>query len=418
MRVRDGGNVISESNGARSNQALCDAIATRIQQHPQARITFADYMDWVLYHPQYGYYTRPDATLGPRGDFMTSSHLGQDFAELLAQQFVEMWYILGQPHPFHLVEMGAGQGLVARDILSYLQQQFPDCFGSLVYTIVETSPVLIAEQQRQLHPWLEGGVVIRWQSLDSIPANSITGCCFSNELLDAFPVHRVMLTTEGLQEIYVTLAEATSDPAGSPFAETVAALSTPKLREYFQWFDVDWQNGSYPEGYCTEVNLAVFDWLEAVMRCLRRGYLLTIDYGYTADRYYSPMRSQGTLQAYYRHNHHNDPYCYVGYQDLTTHVNFTALKYWGNLRDLDTLGFTQQGLFLMALGLGDRLTALSQIEATDALTIQTSLRQRDALHQLISPLGLGNFGVLIQCKGLGKADKMRPLKGLTIPPLG
>ena len=149
-----------------------------------------------------------------------------------------------------------------------------------------------------------------------------------------------------------------------------------------------------------------------------------------AQRYYSPARREGTLQCYYRHSHHNDPFAYVGEQDITAHIDFTALEKHGQAVGLETLGFTQQGLFLMALGLGDRLAALSQFSAhpmsqsTDAADpianprdIQTIMRRRDALQQLISPLGLGNFGVLIQGKGLTPSEIARPLKGLTIPPM-
>ncbi len=142
---------------------------------------------------------------------------------------------------------------------------------------------------------------------------------------------------------------------------------------------------------------------------LQRGYLLTIDYGYPAHRYYNPMRSQGTLQCYYRHLHHNNPYINIGRQDITAHVDFTALQRWGEMCGLDNLGFTQQGLFLMALGLGERIAALS---TSSPESIQQLLQQRDALHQLIDPTGLGRFGVLVQSKNLTDAETASSLKGL------
>ena len=407
-----------------SNPQLCQLIAQQIHQSPQQWITFAEYMDWVLYHPQYGYYAAKDTVIGPKGDFITSPHLGHDFGELLAEQLADMWRILGQPAPFALVEMGAGQGLVATDVLEYLQKQHPDCFQAVEYTIVEKSTALVDEQKQRLQGWLDAGVQLQWRSLDQIPPNSIVGCCYSNELVDAFPVHQVVLTEAGLREIYVARLE--KEEAGESgegnshpirFKEVAGQLSTPKLAEYFEWLRIDLQIGVYPQGYRTEVNLAAFDWLKAVIQRLQRGYLLTIDYGYPARRYYSPARAQGTLQCYYRHAHHDDPYEHIGHQDLTAHVNFTALERWGEMWDLETLGFTQQGMFLMSLGLGDRLAAISQIMETDASTMQRALRRRDALHRLIDPMGLGNFGVLVQCKGMTLAEKGRSLKGLTVPPM-
>ena len=409
------------------NSQLCQLIAQQIDQSPQQRITFAEYMDWVLYHPQHGYYMNRDSGIGPRGDFITSPHLGHDFGELLAEQLADMWVVLGRPAPFALVEMGAGQGLVATDVLGYLQQRHPDCFQAVEYIIVEKSTALVNEQKQRLQRWLEAGVGLQWRSLDHIPPNSIVGCCFSNELVDAFPVHQVVLTEAGLQEIYVACLARKEQAEGGEknvaatpqllrFKEMVGELSTPKLAEYFEGLGIDLQIGAYPQGYRTEVNLAAFDWLKTVIQKLQRGYLLTIDYGYPAQRYYSPARSQGTLQCYYRHTHHDHPYEHVGYQDLTAHVNFTALERWGELWDLETVGFTQQGMFLMALGLGDRLSAISQITQADPSTLQGALRRRDTLHRLIDPMGLGNFGVLVQCKGLTVEQQGRSLKGLRVPP--
>ena len=164
----------------------------------------------------------------------------------------------------------------------------------------------------------------------------------------------------------------------------------------------------YPENYRTEVNLKALDWLENVTNKIKKGYLLTIDYGYNASKYYHPQRYQGTLNCYYQHRHHHNPYVNLGQQDITTHVNFTALEKQGQLLGLETLGLTKQGLFLMALGLGDRLSALSngQYSLSDVLT------RRDALHQLIDPTGLGGFQVLIQTKGLDPSQKQRSLTGL------
>jgi SAM-dependent MidA family methyltransferase len=398
------------------NQALCELIAHHITSQASRRITFAEYMDLVLYHAEQGYYATNAVKIGTQGDFFTAPHLGADFGELLAEQFFEMWQRLGKPIPFTLVEMGAGQGLLARDILNYLNQQHPSYFQALRYVIVERAPGLIAEQQQQLQDFVEIGK-LSWRSLSDLARASIVGCCFSNELVDALPVHVLTVTNGKLQEVYVTTQQSSSSGTAIAFQETLGELSTPRLADYFSLNCIDLTTGAYPDGYRTEVNLAALDWLAMVAERLQRGYLLTIDYGYTAQRYYNPMRSQGTLQCYYRHAHHSDPYMNIGHQDLTAHVDFTSLERYGEKVGLQTLGFTQQGLFLMALGLGDRLAALSTSTAISTQQMQDTLRQREALHLLMNPTGMGNFGVLLQSKGLTETEQLPPLKGWQIPPM-
>ncbi|MEM8506021.1 MAG: class I SAM-dependent methyltransferase [Cyanobacteria bacterium P01_D01_bin.1] len=394
-----------------SSEQLRRVIAQKIQQSEHQRITFAEFMDLALYHPQFGYYATPSSIIGAQGDFVTSPHMGRDFGEVVAEQFVDMWEALSRPERFDLVEMGAGQGLVAGDAIAHIQFNHPDCFSTLNYIIVEKSAALRAEQQKRLSHWNEQGIAVSWTELDAIAPNSITGCAFSNELVDAFPVHWVELHGQKLQEIYVIYSE-------DEFASQLGKLSTPKLESYFGQLDIDLSH--YPDGYRTEVNLAALDWIAQINSKLERGYLLTIDYGYTAQRYYSPARAEGTLQCYYKHSHHSDPFIHVGEQDITAHVDFTALEKQGTKVGLQQLGFTQQGLFLMALGLGDRLNKLSQINSTRSAKptdIQAIMQRRESLQQLINPMGLGNFGVLIQSKGLTPKEIARPLKGLTIPPL-
>ncbi|BAY07836.1 class I SAM-dependent methyltransferase [Calothrix sp. NIES-2098] len=404
-----------------SNPVLYKLITDRIATSPQQRITFAEYMDMVLYHPEHGYYSSNAVKLGfEGGDFFTSVHLGDDFGELLAEQFFQMWEILGKPVKFSLVEMGAGQGLLASYILKYCQQHYPDFFAVLEYLIVEKSPSLRQEQQQRLQDF-----PVRWCSLEEIPSNSITGCFFSNELVDALPVHQFILEAGEVQEIYVTTGDVgdkedkgdkgdkeESLPTPVPaFVEVTGELSNPRLAEYFDLVEIDFSQNGYTDGYRSEINLAALDWLSIVTDRLQRGYVLTIDYGYPASRYYNPRRSQGTLKCYYHHRHHDNPYVNIGKQDITAHVDFTALERWGDRCGLDKVGFTQQGLFLMALGLGSRIAALSYQEQS----ISQLLRRRESLHELINPLGLGGFGVLVQSKGLKEKELSQPLKGLTVP---
>ena len=445
-----------------SNLELSEEIRRAIASSSQQRITFAEYMDLALYHPTCGYYTTKAVQMGKQGDFFTSTHLGADFGELLAEQFVQMWAILGKPQPFTLVEMGAGQGFLAADLLKYVQLNYPEFFAVLNYIIVEQSSALRKLQQQKIPstplekgssipsktpleqkesipptPLLKGGNIcsttpflrgspqaggsIRWCSIEEIPDNSIIGCFFSNELVDALPVHQIVVEQGKLREIYVgqgdkeTLearsqkSEVRSISRSTRFTEITGEISTPRLQEYFDRVGIDITSPAYPNGYRSEVNLAALDWLQAIAQKLQRGYVLTIDYGYPAHRYYNPERSQGTLQCYYQHHHHNDPYINIGKQDITAHVDFTALQRWGDRCDLSTVGFTKQGLFLMALGLGDRIAALSQ---NTSQSLQQILWRRDALHQLLDPAGLGGFGVLIQSRGLSEVEVAQSLKGL------
>lgn len=382
-----------------SHPVLGTRIITLINASPQRRITFAQFMEMALYDAEDGYYATKAVDIGAQGDFFTSPHLGTDFGELLATQFAQMWEILGQPVPFTLVEMGAGQGILAADIIKYLYKHHQDCFQALEYVIVELSPGL--KQQQQLLKGLADKV--SWRSLEEIQDNSIVGCCFSNELVDAMPIHLFLYENGQLGEVYVSTSTAAA------FIEIVDAPSSPQLAQYFDLVGVDIGKIASNGSYRSEINLAALDWLSTVAQKLQRGYLLTIDYGYSATRYYNPMRSQGTLQCYYRHQHHNNPYINIGRQDITAHVDFTALERWGEQCGLQKLGFTQQGLFLMALGLGERIAAIS----TGSGDLNQLLQRRDALHQLLDAQGLGGFGVLVQGKGLTSQEISTQLKGLS-----
>lgn len=385
-------------------KSLLEIISQKISETTHKYISFAEYMELVLYHPEQGYYSTNRVNFGSEGDFVTSPHLCKDFGELLAVQFVEMWEVLGKPAGFKLVEMGAGHGLLAADVLKFLHKFHFDFFECLEYLIVEKAAGLIAEQKHILENLSSNfGANIRWCGWEEIEENSITGCFFSNELVDALPVHLVRVENQQLREIYVGFD-------GENFKEVIAEVSSPAIEDYFKLVGVD--ICSYEDGYRTEVNLAGLEWMKLVGSRLCRGYILTIDYGYPADRFYHPRRNEGTLQCYFKHSHHNDPYINVGFQDITAHVDFTGLEKQGILCGLEKVGFLQQGLFLMALGLGERIAALSFAEGED---IGNVLQRREVLHSLMNPMGLGNFGVLVQCKGLDEVEKNAGLRGLRVP---
>ncbi len=452
-----------------SPQAIPDRLIDYIQSQPDRRISFAQFMDWALYDPESGYYSR-GAAIGKRGDFLTASHYGPWFAELLVKQAVELWQTLGEPSTFDWVEMGAGQGQFAADFLCYCQKQEPNFFDALQYKIIERSAGLIA-QQRETIDQLSQSININlsskvtWLTWDEIPDQNLVGCCFSNELIDAFAVHLVEYRSGQWQEVTLRLDPTWGtaewvEPVQSQAVQSQAVQSqpiSPEQTEQNRYQSMGWSIGgfdpdpappihpqpappliedlgplsseladhlatlpltpieSYPEGYRTEINLAARTWLTTVATKLQRGYVLTIDYGYDAPRYYQPSRRQGTLQCYSQHRVHNDPYFQIGLQDLTAHVDFTAIEAWGRELGLDRQARIPQGPFLMNLGLGDRLTALASGSADQ---LQQLLQQRDALHQLINPLGLGRFEVLLQTKGLTAAESSQQLTGwkqVTIP---
>jgi SAM-dependent MidA family methyltransferase len=404
---------------ATHNATLYHLIAQRIHQRPQQQVTFADYMNWVLYEPEQGYYATNAVQIGAQGDFFTAPHLGPDFGELLAEQFCQMWQHLSSPASFTLVEMGAGQGLIAMDVLKHLQHRaateliYADFWAALKYIIVEKAAALIAEQKHHLQAFQDNFNKLQWLTLAEIPQNSITGCLFSNELVDALPVHQIMIKGGELLEVYVQAKEiaiSDIDPKSHIFQEQYDQPSTPKLSAYLDWMEID--HRQLPEGYRSEINLAALNWLSEAAGKLKQGYLLTIDYGYSADQYYSSARQQGTLQCYRHHACHSNPYLYVGRQDITSHVNFTALEHHGKALGLENLGRTQQGLFLMALGLGDRLVANNN--AADLAQLSKVLRRREALHSLINPMGLGGFQVLAQGRGLNPQQRAYSLTGMKI----
>ena len=365
---------------------LLDKIIQKINTTPEQKITFAQYMDLCLYDPEYGYYHSNNLKIGKEGDFFTSASISPDFGELLAIQMEKFWHLLGKPKPFYLVEMGAGEGFLALNLLLFLADNYPDIIDNLEYIIIEKSTSLREQQKELLAQKLPDNIKVKWSYLDDLEDESIIGCFFSNELIDAMPVHLVRWQQEELQEIYLT-------NNNGKIEEVCDSLSTNKIADYFQQFDIIFSS-AYPDNYQTEVNLAALDWLKSVSTKLKKGYILTIDYGYTADKYYHPQRFQGTLKCYYQHRHHNNPYVNIGNQDITSHINFTALQNYGLSLGLSNVDYIPQALFLIKLGLGDRLNDLSN----GKIPLSKILSRRNQLHSLINPEGLGNFKVLLQSK--------------------
>jgi SAM-dependent MidA family methyltransferase len=357
------------------------------------RITFRDYMEAALYAPGLGYYATGAVALGRGGDFVTSPEVDPVFGRLLARWLARVDAALGRPAPFTAVEMGAGTGRLAADILAALQTEQPNLSARLAYRIIERSPALRARQEALLAA--VPGTDVAWlPDLAALPPRSLTGAFLSNELVDAFPVHRVVRTDAGLREIYVGLA-----PEGG-FREEIGPLS-PGLAAHFAWL-----GAAPPPGARGEANLDAMRWLREVAAALDQGAVLTIDYGDTADRLYSDLRPTGTLLCYTQGRVTDDPFAAPGAQDMTAHVDFTALQRAGAAAGLQTVTLTRQMAFLIELGLGDRMAGLTDYYTARAASLgvraasEALLAERARLFRLIDPDGLGRFHVLVQAKNM------------------
>jgi SAM-dependent MidA family methyltransferase len=379
--------MVKEFEAATENASLKEIIVRRILA--VGGIPFRDFMAMALYEPELGYYASRRQQMGHAGDYVTSPETGPIFGALLGRQLREMWDLLGRPPQFRIVEAGAGSGALCRDILRWAARAAPGFAEAIHYTIVESSAVLV-ERQRSLLAAEGLKPRVRWD--DRLPPE-ITGCILSNELLDSFPVHRVVVEAGVLREIYVNWN-------GERFVEELRPPSTPAIEAYFQ--DI----GLLPaEGCRAEVNLDSVRWMREAAAALKRGYLLTIDYGYEAAELYAPWRRDGTLVCFYRHNPSADPYARIGRQDITAHVDFTSLRRAGEDSGLTTLALVSQSDFLINLGIADAV----QPPAAGETDLEEYYAKRRAVMELIDPSKLGRLRVLVQSRGV----ETRHLSGLS-----
>ncbi len=393
-------------------KTLEQSIINRIKK--ERAITFETFMQMALYHPGLGYYSSPQTTIGRDGDFYTSPHLHPVFGAMIGKQLMEMWMIMGRPSEFYAVEIGAGIGYLCKDIFDYLlkpsedSSTAPDKSGflnSIRYVIVEPYDHFQERQKRLLDELLKnppfakvGGEVIDPPQSHPLPSvrkehliswvkslselYDIIGCIFSNELLDAFPVHLVEMDNE-LKEVFVTYN-------GEKLEEKLGNVSTEDLVHYVNQHHIELQ-----PGYRTEINLQIRKWLGDINKVLSRGFLLIIDYGHTAREYYNIDRTKGTLLCYHKHLFNENPYQHIGEQDITAHVNYSSLKKWGEEFGLKTLGYCPQGTFLVAAGIDEVITELYS-NSTDYFSEISKIKG------LILPQGMGeSHSIMIQYKGEG-----------------
>jgi SAM-dependent MidA family methyltransferase len=342
-------------------------------------ITFAEYMEACLYHPLHGYYTKPEQH--PRRDYFTSVDASPLFGRLLARQFHEMWDLLDRPS-FWLVEVGAGAGHLAKQILDCVASSWPEFYDALRFIAIERSASRRALQSKMLDAHIQAAKFI---SGEELPEDVACGCVFSNELLDAMPVHRVIRERDDLREFYVGLGK-------NGLCDEIRPLSSTALTEYFAE-----QQISLLEDQQAEINLAACRWIAEAGAKLKRGFVLSIDYGHDARELYDERHMRGTLLAYERHRASEDCFRAPGEQDLTAHVNFTALEINGRKSGLARTGFTSQSKFLMALARHGEFADLQ----SDEMSEKEQSQRRLLFKTLINPEGMGEtFQVLIQHKGI------------------
>lgn len=319
----------SPDEQARSAQ-LQQIIRDTIAQHA-GHISFERYMQMALYYPYLGYYRAPHPKIGAGGDFITAPELSPLFSWSVARQIEQ---VLRQvPEPV-ILELGAGTGAMAIEILRELARR--EC-PLKHYYILDISGELQAQQRARIAAevpeWLDS---ITW--LSALPTSPINGVIVANEVIDAMPVRKFVIDN-GVQELYVTTADQqlvwqTGPPADTALTEAVDALEV-----------------SFAPGYSSEINLLLTPWIRSLAESLQQGMILLIDYGYPRSEYYHAMRHQGTLMCHYQHRAHEDVLWYPGLQDITCHVDFTAVALAADAAGLAVAGYTHQAAFLVSCGI-------------------------------------------------------------------
>ncbi|OGT38309.1 MAG: hypothetical protein A3F11_06420 [Gammaproteobacteria bacterium RIFCSPHIGHO2_12_FULL_37_14] len=363
-------------------------------ENQQGYISFAEFMEQALYHPQWGYYNSTHFNIGERGDFTTAPEISPLFAQCVANQCREIFDHLGQGQ---VLEIGAGTGKFAKDFLSYL-----DTLGCLpsAYYIFEKSSTL-RNQQRAFLQSTCPHFFPRMIWLDTLPAK-FSGVVIANEVLDALPVHCFRIEDHEIAERCVTWQN-------DAFAWKICKPTTDELSEKIKQIHHQY---ALPPGYESEINLNLTFFLQSLTQAIEKGILLLIDYGYGQREYYRTERSSGTLSCFYQHHNHANPFILPGQQDITAHVDFTRVIETAIDNDCQLLGYTNQGPFLLACGLTEFVTTaekqLSPIEivhlrhAIKLLTFPTEMGER------IKIMALGK-NMSVDLSGFNLQDKRKEL---------
>ena len=349
----------------------------------QGLVSFARFMELALHHPEYGYYAPGPERLGRSGDFFTASDVGSAFGACLARQLVEMDELLRRPDPFRYVEHGAGRGLLARDVVDALNAQAPELTRRFRAVLVDRSRGMRAAASGRLPAALVA------DATDTPQGGA--GCVVAVELLDALPVHRVRRRGAVIVEVKVGLD-----------GDRLVEVEDAPGEDVTAWAHA---HGAAPEdGDEAEACLAMGPALRRLAGSIDRGYVLIVDYGHEEKQLFGPAHRRGTLLAYHRHQVNEDYLRRVGEQDLTAHVNLTALRREAESLGLGVSGITTQDRFLIANGILDDLDG-----AEDGAVVAT--KRRLQAKQLIHPDGMGRtFKVVVLTKGLDPVPIPRGLR--------
>ena len=379
--------------GTRPSPNLRERIAEEIRR--DGPIPFSRYMELCLYEPELGYYSRAREQFGKAGDFYTSSDVHAVFGRLLARQFEEMWGTLDSPERIDVIELGPGRGLFARDLLDWSAKQFPDFARALHYSLVEQSPHLREKLQERLADHIEARKCQVFNSVETAASvASDTVIIFGNEFFDALPVE--IIDYRGALRVGFE---------NSHFIETFAAPSAAEV-EFLDRYSV------HPEpGERVEAPLASLAWMDRIAAVFedRRGFLALIDYGYTREEQLAG-RHRDTVMSYRQHIASTSPYEAPGEQDITAHVNFTALQARGVDRELAPLALLTQSQLLFGIGEETQFADAFQ----DCRLPQEHAKVALQLKHLISPSGMGEiFQVLVMAHNVAK-EKAARLSGLKL----
>lgn len=348
-------------------------------------------MEAALYDEQHGYYPKrrrqPGSTpVGTDGDYYTSPVTHPAFGALLALQLDEMWRNLGSPDEFVVVEMGAGNGVLGSDITEYVHKELPELSKVISYMSTDLVPPTGSEPT--------GSELVGDNT--KLPVG-VTGCVISNELIDAHPVNRFIVQNGQVKEILV-------DYRDGQFVEAVGDVSEPEVEARVEPF-----LASLPESYRGEVNLRIGYWSDSVSATLERGYVITIDYGYDRPELYKPSRIDGSLRCYYQHTLGQNPLRRIGAQDITAHVDFTAVDHTLMVHGIQRLGKPSQQEFLSNLGIDSFLSEIDDRSSHRDVSRSDSEEDLAGIGALIDPEGLGRFRVAVHSKGL-EVDGEAPSK--------
>ncbi|WP_029147945.1 class I SAM-dependent methyltransferase [Methylophilus sp. 5] len=358
-------------------QQHCSTLLAHIQQQVQQQggwLSFADYMQMALYTPHLGYYSGDANKFGTGGDFVTAPEISPLFAQALANQLSQVL----QATAGDVLELGAGTGKLAAGLLQQLAklEQLPPH-----YFILEVSASLRQRQQEFLRAQLPEAIFSRLQWLDTLP-DRFTGVVVGNEVLDAIPVHVVEWQAGQWLERGLSI--------GQPLAWQTQPLQDLSLVAHID-------TSQLPDGYMTEVCPAAQGLIASLVNSLQQGVIIMLDYGFSASEYYHPQRRQGTLMCHFQHYAHDDPLIYPGLQDITAHVNFTAMAETALTHGLHCAGYTSQAQFLINCGILQLLQTVSPADSARYLPMVA------AVQKLLSPAEMGElFKVLALSKGVSE----------------